>query len=227
MIQALLFDFDGLLLDTETPSFEAWAEIYREQGVELPLSDYVQCVGTHGSAFDPVSHLERLTGRTQDREGLQRRHHETAVSRIVIQPPLPGVLALLDHASATGRRCAVASSSPRDWVTGHLTRLGLVSRFGAVLARGDVERVKPAPDLFLEACRRLGASPREAVVFEDSFNGVKAAREAGIFCVAVPNAVTKGPALDGADLVLASLDALPPAEILRRAAEGRGTGPRG
>jgi HAD superfamily hydrolase (TIGR01509 family) len=213
MLKALLFDFDGLLLDTETPSFEAWVQLFREQGAELLLSDYVPCVGTHGSAFDAVSHLESLTHRPQDRANLERRHREIAVSRIEGLAPLPGVRELLNEAGKRGMGCAVASSSPRFWVEGNLSRLGLTRRFGALVCREDVAHVKPAPDLFLEACRRLGASPSEAVVFEDSLNGVKAARTAGIFCVAVPNPVTK-------DL---PLDALSPDEILRRAGAGRGT----
>ncbi len=207
-IKALLFDFDGLLLDTETPSFTAWVDLYREQGVELRLEDYVTCVGTHGSSFDAVANLERLTGKSQDRDALVRRHRESAIARVAGLAPLPGVVSLLEAARERGLRCAVASSSPRDWVEGNLSRLGLLDRFAAVLCRGDVERVKPAPDLFLEACRRLGAAPAEAVVFEDSLNGVKAAKAAGIFCVAVPNAVTGGLSFDEADLLVLSLEGL-------------------
>ena len=205
-LQALLFDFDGLVLDTETPSFESWVAIFREQGVELALGDYIQCVGTHGSAFDAVSRLEEMTGRSQDREALQERHRRTAMERIVRQAPLPGVVPLLREARERGIRCAVASSSPSEWVVGHLDRLGLRDRFDSVVCRHDVERVKPAPDLFLEALKRLRVSPGAGAVFEDSLNGVKAAKTAGLFCVAVPNAVTRGLPLDGADLLLPSLE---------------------
>jgi len=223
MIKALLFDFDGLLLDTETPSFQAWVDLYREQGVELRLEDYVTCVGTHGSSFDAVTNLERLTGKPQDRETLIRRHRESAIAHVAGLAPLPGVMDLLEAARENGLKCAVASSSPRDWVEGNLSRLGLLDRFAAVLCREDVKKVKPAPDLFLEACRRLGAAPSEAVVFEDSLNGVMAARAAGIFCVAVPNSVTRNLPLDGADLLLPSLDARASVEILRLAEAKRGT----
>ena len=212
-IKALLFDFDGLLLDTETPSFQAWVDLYREQGVELRLEDYVTCVGTHGSSFDAVANLERLTGKYQDRDALVRRHRESAIARVAGLAPLPGVATLLEAARERGLRCAVASSSPREWVEGNLSRLGLLDCFAAILCRGDVERVKPAPDLFLEACRRLGVSPSEVVVFEDSLNGVKAARAAGIFCVAVPNAVTEGLPFDEADILLLSLEGLTLSDI--------------
>jgi len=216
-MKALLFDFDGLLLDTETPSFEAWVAIYREQGVDLAWEVYIQCVGTHATAFDAVTHLENLTGRLQERKTLVDRHNDIARARIEAQAPLPGVMGILQEAKDKGLGCAVASSSPREWVEGHLVRLGMMGWFDTLVCRSDVVRVKPAPDLFQAALQRLGAAPDEAVVFEDSLNGIRAARAAGIFCVAVPNAVTRGLPLHEADLLLSSLDAMSLAEILRRA----------
>ncbi len=212
--RALLFDFDGLILDTETPSFEAWRTIFREQGADLAWQDYIQCVGTHNTAFDAVSHLEGLTGRSQARADLNQRHLESARITIEGQALLPGVVELLRDAERQNVKCAVASSSDRDWVEGHLIRLGIRSRFAALVSRRDVAKVKPAPDLFLKALDLLGVEARNAVVFEDSLNGIRAARAAGVYCVAVPNSVTRALPLEEADLLLPSLAVKSLSEIL-------------
>lgn len=217
-LKALILDFDGLILDTETPSFEAWAELYREQGMTLVWEDYIHCVGTHGGAFDAVADLERLTGRPQDRRALIERHRRMADSHIGALSPCKGVVELVREARARGIACAVASSSSRWWVETHLMRLGLRDLFDVLVNREDVERVKPAPDLFLKALALLGASPNEAVVFEDSLNGIQAAHTAGLLCVAVPNPVTRGLPLSDADLLTPSLDVLPLERVLDLAA---------
>jgi len=121
---------------------------------------------------------------------------------------LPGVLELLDLAHSNGTPLAVASSSTRDWVEPHLERLGLRERFAAVLTRDDVERAKPAPDLFTAAARALDVSAARTIVFEDSFNGCTAAKAAGMICVVAPNRITTIQDFAHADLVVASLGLL-------------------
>jgi HAD superfamily hydrolase (TIGR01509 family) len=216
-IAAVIFDFDGLILDTETPILDAWRQAYREHGCELALEDWQHGLGTH-AGFDPLAHLERLAGRPLEREALLTQVRERNHRACEAQPLLPGVAERMGEARALGLGAAVASSSSRAWVTGWLERHGLAPLLGCVCARDDVARVKPAPDLFLLAAERLGVSPPACLVFEDSANGIRAARAAGMRCVAVPNSVTRGLPLPPADLRLESLAELPLHGILERLA---------
>lgn len=205
MIKALIFDFDGLILDTEVTVYETWRSLFAEAGHDLPLSEWVVCVGTGEAAYDPCGRLAELTGRPVDREATERRAREDSRRAADRLETLPGVRELLDRAAERGVPVAVASSSPREWVAGHLRRLDLAERFSCVRTREDVARTKPAPDLFLAALGAFGLAPGEAVVLEDSLNGLKAARAAGIPCVAVPNRITRGLDLSGADAIVDSL----------------------
>jgi len=215
MLKALIFDFDGLILDTETPEYHAWRAIYREFGQDLSADTWGQIVGGNAASdFDPVTHLEALTGQNLSALGLPRRVLEQSLAQIHSQPPMPGVLDLLDAARDAGLGLAVASSSKRDWVEGHLTRLGLLDRFQAVRCREDVGRTKPGPELYLSALEALGVSPKEACAFEDSPNGVLAACRAGIPVIAVPNPLTARLNITGETLRLKSLADLKLDEIL-------------
>jgi HAD superfamily hydrolase (TIGR01509 family) len=206
MIKALIFDFDGLILDTETPELLAWQEIYREHGQDLSARTWGQIVGgTAASDFEPVAHLAALTGRELDSPRLKERVRERSLASINRQPPLPGVQEYLEDGRRLGLGLGIASSSPHDWVDGHLKRLGLFHFFDTVRAREDVLHTKPEPDLFLSALSALGALPDQAVVFEDSPNGVLAAKRAGIFVVSVPNPLTAQLDFDGEDMRLVSL----------------------
>lgn len=216
-VAAVIFDFDGLILDTETPIFEAWRQAYREHGCELALEDWQHGLGTH-AGFDPLGHLERLSGRSLEREALLERVRERNHRDCEAQRLLPGVAERLAESRALGLGAAVASSSSRAWVTGWLERHGLRPLVACVCARDDVARVKPAPDLFLLAAERLGVPAAACLVFEDSPNGIRAARAAGMRCVAVPNAVTRSLALPETDLRLESLALLRLDQILERLA---------
>lgn len=130
------------------------------------------------------------------------------------QPLLPGVLEILDEAQRLGLPCAVASSSSRAWVEGWLKHHKIYERFQSVLTADDVVRTKPFPDLFLLAAERLNSSPTECLIFEDSSNGILAARAAGIRVVAVPGAITSQLKLPEADLRIESLAAMPLSDIL-------------
>lgn len=205
-IRALLFDFDGLILDTEFPIYEAWREDYLAHGHELPLEVYAACVGSDFNRFDPKSHLESLVGSVIDWPERDLWRERNALERVKQLSPLPGVVALLDAASSLGLPCAVASSSPRSWVEGHLRRLGLLDRFQLTRCIDDVAAPKPAPDLFLAAAAGLGVVPAQALVLEDSRNGLLAATAAGCPCIVVPNRVTAHLDFDGALRVLTSLE---------------------
>jgi putative hydrolase of the HAD superfamily len=220
-IQGLLFDFDGLLVDTETPSRLAYEELYREHGHELPLERWATLVGTIGAEFDPDAHLEELVGRPLDRDRIATRLRAREHELCDLEALRPGVEGYFADAERLGLRTAVVSSSDNTWITRHLGRLGCLDGLDAVVAaNGDTLRAKPRPDLYLEALHRLGLTADEAIAFEDSANGVHAAKAAGLVCVAVPNPITATMALEEADLVLESLDELPLPELLERFDDG-------
>lgn len=205
-IRALIFDFDGLILDTETPEYQSWQEIYQEFDCTLLPETWGQIVGGNGSsAFDPMTYLESLVGRPLDRAGLMARRRARDTAIIATSPILPGVVDMLTAARRAGLRLAIASSSPHSWVDTHLTRLGLYDRFDAIICVDDVGIAKPDPGLFLRAAEVLGVAREEAIIFEDSPNGVLAAKRAGIFCVAVPNPITRLLAFEPPGLRLQSL----------------------
>jgi HAD superfamily hydrolase (TIGR01509 family) len=216
-IRGLLFDFDGLLIDTETPSRLAYEELYREHGHELPLDKWATLVGTIGADWDPDAHLEELVGRALDREEMSKRLRAREHELCDLEDLRPGVERYFSDAERLGLRTAVVSSSDSQWIARHLGRLGRLEGLDAVVAaNGDTRRAKPRPDLYLEALDRLALQADQAIAFEDSANGVRAAKAAGVFCVAVPNPITKTMALDEADLVVESLEDVPLPELLER-----------
>jgi len=212
-LAAVVLDFDGLIVDTETPIFEAWLAAYRRRGQPLGLEEWQHTLGTHGG-FDPLEHLDALLGGALDRDAVLAEVKEATAKGCDGQPLLPGVEALLRDAKALGLGRAVASSSSCGWVEGWLTRHGIRGLLDVVVARDDVRKVKPDPELFLLAARRLGLEPAACVVFEDSPNGMRAALAAGMRCVAVPNALTRPLVRPEVDLVLESLAERPLADVL-------------
>lgn len=216
MIRALIFDFDGLMVDTEVPAFQSWQEIYRAHGHELLLDDWALCLGTSHDAFDPLTDLATRLGRPVDRTELETLRQSRKGVLAAEQQALPGVVEYLNEARRLGLLVGLASSSPHAWVDGHLERLGLLGYFDTIQCAEDVPRVKPDPALYLAVLAALGVRADEAIVLEDSPNGVRAANRAGIYCVAVPNALSMLLVLDHADLRLASLADLPLAALLER-----------
>jgi HAD superfamily hydrolase (TIGR01509 family) len=219
MIRALIFDFDGLILDTETPDVLAWQKIYAEYGLIFPIESWGQIIGGAGSSqFSAAIHLQGLIGRPLDAEALQQQQSKISHALVDQQPVLPGVLDSLKAARRLNLRLAIASSSPHSWVDAHLARLGLLHWFDKIICADDVRpgRTKPNPDLFLLALEQLQISARQAIVFEDSPNGVKAARSAGIYVVAVPNPTTSLLAFDGENLRFKSLSNVSLTDLLRR-----------
>jgi HAD superfamily hydrolase (TIGR01509 family) len=225
-VRALVFDFDGTILDTEVTLYRAWCELYDERGCRFPIDQWARSLGRGPDwrqHFDPFAHLAELSGAPCDEAAVgplaRRRNRELLAAEVA----RPGVVAYLDAARALGLRLAIASSSPRRWVAEHLERLGLLDRFELLRCEEDAARHKPDPDLYLAALDGLGVPAEQAIAFEDSPNGVRAAQAAGIFCVAVPNPVTAQLDLSHADLRLDSLDAAPLAELLSRLEARRGT----
>ncbi|MDZ7679323.1 MAG: HAD-IA family hydrolase [Acidimicrobiales bacterium] len=215
-LQAIVFDFDGLILDTEWSVYQAIAGIYSDHGHELDLEWWRSIVGTVGGG-DWSQRLEALVGTPLDHDSLNelsvRRHHEY----VDALQPLPGVAELIDAAHAEGLRLAVASSSMTRWLDMHLTRLGLHGRFDALCGRDVVDgRAKPAPDVYLAALDATGVEAGAAVAIEDSPHGIAAAKAAGLACVAVPNRITAPGDFSAADLVVDSMASLTLADLQRR-----------
>lgn len=209
VIRALVFDFDGLILETETPAYQAWAEVYREFGRELPKELWLEYIGREGGWFDALEYLEGLIGSRDDRDAIQERRDARKTELVMAVAETAGLRALLDDARARELRLAVCSSSTPKWVLGHLDRLGLRAFFDHIQCRDRPDlRAKPAPDLYLAACAGLGVRPDEAIAFEDSRNGMLAAQAAGMRCVVVPNELTIAMDLGGADHRFESLAAV-------------------
>jgi len=210
MLKALIFDFDGLILDTETPEVLVWQSIYREHGFELPIEEWEKTIGGYGiSNFDAAEHLSRLASGGPDPASLRARHRKEADPIIHASPMMPGVTDMIEQAKGAGMDIAIGSSSPHAWVDSHIHRLGIFHHFSHVICADDVEsgRTKPNPDIYLKALDQLKVRNDEVVVLEDSPNGVLAARRAGIFVVAVPNPLTARMGVTG-DLTVASLSEL-------------------
>ena len=207
MLKALIFDFDGLILDTETPEVFVWQSIYEEHGFELPVHEWVKTVGGYGiSKFDAAEHLSLLTSGGLDPVSLRSRYRKESDAIIHTSPIMPGVISMIEQAKEAGLKVAIASSSSHSWVDTHAKRLGIFDRFDHVICSDDVApgRTKPNPDIYWKALDQLNVKNDAAVVFEDSLNGVLAARRAEIFVVAVPNPLTVKMGVSG-DITVPSL----------------------
>jgi HAD superfamily hydrolase (TIGR01509 family) len=218
--RAFLFDFDGLILDTETASRAGWRWLYEQHGQTLPDDLWITVVGTHGS-WDVMGHLEELLGGPLERELWNERRYAHELSLLEAETLRPGLLDYFAYARERGLKRAIVSSASRRWIDMHLERLDQTVGWDAIVtADRDASRAKPNPTMYLEALDLLGVAADEAIVFEDSPNGITAARAAGIFVVGIPNDVTRDAGLHDADLVVDSLANLPPAALLERADGG-------
>ncbi|MBK1834494.1 HAD family hydrolase [Roseibacillus ishigakijimensis] len=203
---ALLIDFDGTLVDTEWAIYSAWLRTFHREGQDLPIEVYVQCIGSDFATWSPKTHLEELTGKTFDWEAKDEARQQEIVAELAEQGPVPGareVLSLL----AGQTRLAVVSSSSHDWVDGWLARLDLAKYFETTICRGDAPRIKPAPDLYLAGARALGMNPSQCLVLEDSLNGARSAKAAGMTAHVIPNRITRVSDFAEADGVFSDLTA--------------------
>ena len=187
---AVLFDFDGILVDTEWAIYQAWLETFRVHGQDLPLSLYTRCIGSDFDAWSPKTYLEDLTQLGFDWVKMDADRQVGIRSALEQAGPIEGVLELLGEIRDKGIPAAVVSSSSHFWVDGWLEKLGLRDFFVEVVCKGDAPRIKPAPDLYLEAACRLGVQPEGCLVIEDSLNGLRSAHAAGMSTWIVPNRVT-------------------------------------
>jgi putative hydrolase of the HAD superfamily len=213
--RAVVLDFDGLILETESACYGGWRTLFQEHGADYALAEYQQILGSEG---DPKALFEQRCGRPADWAVLERRRRDVEDELNTALAVQPGVVALLDQADAIGLRIGVASSSPHRWVDRHLTTHGLFARFHTIVCRDDVARAKPEPDLYVEALRRFDIAAPMAVAFEDSHNGSLAARRAGLRCVAVPTPMTATQDFSHVDLVVPTLAGVDLTALLARLA---------
>ena len=206
--RGIIFDFDGVLVDTEWAIYQSWVQLYAREGQQISIATYSPCLGAGYSHWNPADYLEKLTGKKYDWEV------ETPARQAVLEADLErsglmaGAVELLDWCEEQGIGVTVASSSSRRWVQGWLERLGIYERFAGVFTRTDGYAVKPSPDLFLAAQQCLGLPKEDCLIVEDSENGTISAQNAGLPCVAIPNRMTESSNLTRAAYYLPSLSAL-------------------
>lgn len=202
---AVLFDFDGVLVDTEWAIYQAWLQTFQTHGHDLPLEVYTRCIGSDFATWSPKTHLEDLSGLSFDWHELDAHRQQIILADLEHAGPMPGVTEILEKLGLQKTPLAVVSSSSHAWVDTWLEKLNLSHYFTTIVCRGDAPQIKPAPDLFLEAARQLALPPRECLVVEDSLNGLKSASAAGMPVWAVPNRVTRGLDFSAAARILRSL----------------------
>ncbi|MEK0447065.1 MAG: hypothetical protein RLZZ399_2386 [Verrucomicrobiota bacterium] len=205
-IRAVIFDFDGLVVDTESVGYLTWREIFNAHGHDLTVEHYAQAVGSGFNAhYDPRRDLEKLTNRVFDWPSTEatRRARERQIHQGM--QTLPGVRERLAEARTLGLRTAVASSSPRLWIDTWMERLTLRDCFDHFSTVEDTGKPKPDPSLFVHAAESLGVAPEEVLIFEDSLNGLRAALAAGMRCVVVPGPMTRHLDFSGAWRLVNSL----------------------
>jgi HAD superfamily hydrolase (TIGR01509 family) len=216
VIKALLFDFDGTVVDTESVDLRAWEEVFEAHGVAVPVERFALRIGTL-TGPDELDELDALLDTPCDRDAVTATRRARERELLELEPLRPGIREYLDDARRLDIAVAIVSSSHRWWIDSNIERLGISDGWAAIVcADGDTERCKPSPALYLEALELLGVEAGEAIAIEDSPNGIAAARAAGIYCVGFPNDVTNALDLSAADLVVGSLEALPLPDLLAR-----------
>lgn len=191
MTEAVIFDFDGLIRDTETFEFYSFQEVLREHGVDLPLDLYCKRLGGHMNVFDPYNYLQECIGRPINRDELRNLRRQKYDISIKNEKARPGVVDYLESAQKLGLKIGLASSAPYDWVMPNLEELNLVGYFDCIRTHEDVKNVKPDPELYINVLNYLAVTPQNALAFEDSPNGAKAAIAAQMHTIIVPNEITK------------------------------------
>lgn len=189
MIKGIIFDFDGLIFDTETHQYHILQEMFSEYGSELPLALWQNEVGTDGG-FSPFHYMEQQIGQPVEHALLNRQYEEKFLSVLSKEKPRDGVVEYLQMAKKLDLKVGLASSSSYRWVSSHLKNLELFDHFHCIRTSDHVEKVKPDPALYLQAAEGLELSPEACLVFEDSAHGATAAKRAGMSCVVVPNKIT-------------------------------------
>lgn len=213
MIKGIIFDFDGLILDTESHQYELFQQLFEEHNVELPFERWLACIGTK-TDFSLFNYLTEQSINEISEQQLRSDFLQQFVSGLAEMEAREGVIEYLKEAKELGLSIGLASSSDKKWVRGHLSNLGLLDYFDCILTSDDVEYVKPFPELYIKAVNCLGLKPDECIAFEDSVNGMTAAKAAGLTCIIVPNFVTSHMTFNGMDGRLNSMNEKRLSEII-------------
>lgn len=215
LIKGVIFDFDGLIVDTETTWYEAFKEVFWESHhLNLDLIGYSQCIGTGNDVL--YRYFRELAGDSVDCELLEEQatvKYENLMKAPVLRE---GVIEYLNEAKQNNLKIALASSSSKEWVHTYLKQLNIIDYFKIINTKDDVSNVKPDPELYDKTLKDLGLSPKETIVFEDSINGLSAAKAAGIRCVIVPNSVTKNLKFENFDDRIDSMKEITLSELLKK-----------
>ncbi|MCS0672787.1 HAD family phosphatase [Cytobacillus firmus] len=189
MIKAVIFDFDGTIVDTESLWYEVFKQILSEDyGFELGLEDFAKGIGTTDDIL--FNYIDSKLGIQINRESVQEKTEKAFQSQRDILILREGIQDLIEKCIEKGLKLGVASSSGRDWVKHYLAQFGIEGHFQTIKTKEDVEKVKPDPALYIKALEEMGVEPEESLAIEDSVNGSIAAVQAGMHCAAVPNDVT-------------------------------------
>ena len=191
ILKAIVFDFDGTVVDTESAVYTAWRELYESHGGKLPLEQWVEVVGAPGQLFDPYEELESQIGTSLDRRALEPQRRSRELELVAAERPRPGVLELLEASRARGIKIGLATNSRSNWAEMHLEALGIRHYFEVVATADDVEVGKPDPAMYALAAERLGVRPEDALAIEDSPSGALGAVRAGLVCLVVPSPLTR------------------------------------
>jgi beta-phosphoglucomutase family hydrolase len=213
MVKAVIWDMDGVIVNTLDFHWEATRDFFREHGVETTKEEFLP---TFGVRFEEVIR-DWLPGEHSSDELAQMVEHKEGLFRKIAKGhirSLPGAIKLIKSLRNEGFRLAIGSSTVRANIELVLSELGVKDCFDEIVSAEDVEKGKPDPSMFLDAARRLGALPSKCVVIEDSVAGVEAAKAGGMKCVAVTNTRT-GEDLHQADVIVESLEGLGPKDFDR------------
>lgn len=212
MIKAVIFDFDGLIIDTETIWYESFKEVMKQEHMhELSIKDYSTSIGTSDKAL--YDYLRKAVPEIKE-ERISELTSSLYMEKATMPDLRPGVFQYLTAAKESGLKIGLASSSGRDWVEGYLQKHDILGYFDTIVTRDDVEKVKPDPALYIIALENLGISGKEAIAFEDSLHGSNAATAAGIHCIVVPNPVTSHMEFKDYHLRLSSMEEKELSDIL-------------
>ena len=215
-IKGLIFDFDGLILDTESPRYHAWCEIFEHFKLKFDLVDYAKALGSSNEHFNPLVELSKKVGSDFNAPYWEKYQSQREMELLIHEPLMPGVQEYFVQAKKRQLKMGIASSSDRPWVISHLTRFNLLPYFLTVETMEDVTKVKPEPDLYQKALSDLQLESNEAIVFEDAPHGIASAKKAGLICVAVPNPLSAQLDLSQADIVMQSFQEFSLPELLNK-----------
>lgn len=215
-IRGIIFDFDGLILDTETPEVMAWEKVFKQFGHTFPVERYLEMIGK-ASDNHFVHGFLREYGLTEEQlHSALQEYHATITATGYLDKPRAGILEFIQSAQQAGLRLGVASSSFATWVYGNLARLKMEHLFDPICTRDNVSNGKPDPELYNLVLQKWGFAPNEALVLEDSPNGILAAKRAGLPCIAVPNPITSKMDVSLADMIFPSFEDFTLHEILAK-----------